>query len=218
MSHHRPPTTDDQDRALAARLRLGPADPAAGDGAAASALDRFRRAADTEGLVDVAWASVDSPVGPLVVAATRGGVVLLSWDLDASLERLAHHVSPRVLHAPGRLDDARRQLDEYFEHRRDHFDLPIDWALSRGFRREVLVELARVPFGRIVTYGELAARVGRPGASRAVGTAMATNPIAIVVPCHRVVQAGGRLGNYSGRDGVVTKRWLLEMEGATGYR
>lgn len=184
----------------------------------AAALDRFRRAALADGLVDVAWATVDSPVGPLVVAATDEGLVLLSWDLDASLERLAHEVSPRVLEAPARLDPVRRQLDEYFAHRRRRFDLPIDWTLTRGFRREVLHELATVPFGRIVTYGELAGRVGHPGASRAVGSAMATNPIAIVVPCHRVVQAGGRLGNYSGRDGVVTKRWLLEWEEASGYR
>lgn len=181
-------------------------------------LAPFRRAAAVEGLVDVAWSTVDSPVGPLVVAATDAGVVLVGWDTDAALDRLAAEVSPRVLEAPGRLDDARRQLDEYFALRRHTFDLSIDWTLSHGFRRDVLHELARVPFGRIVTYGELAARVGNPNASRAVGSAMASNPIAIVVPCHRVVQAGGRLGNYSGRDGVVTKRFLLELEGASGYR
>jgi methylated-DNA-[protein]-cysteine S-methyltransferase len=128
------------------------------------------------------------------------------------LERLAARVSPRVLHAPGRLDDARRQLDEYFAGHRRKFELGLDWSLSHGFRRDVLHELVRVPYGEVVTYGELAKRAEHPKAVRAVGSAMATNPLPIVVPCHRVLRAGGQLGNYGG--GVDMKRWLLTLEGA----
>jgi methylated-DNA-[protein]-cysteine S-methyltransferase len=130
------------------------------------------------------------------------------------LERLAQRISPRVLEHPKRLDDARRQLDDYFAHKRTSFDLPIDWSMSSGFRREVLRALAKVPYGQVVSYLTLAERVGNPKASRAVGSAMATNPIGIIVPCHRVLQTGGGLGGYSGRDGLVTKRYLLDLEGA----
>ena len=170
------------------------------------------RAAD-EGLVDVAWAGHDSPVGSLTLAATPAGVVCIAYEgREQALDDLASRISPRVLRAPERLDDLRRQLDEYFSGRRQGFDVTLDWRLSRGFRRAVLGELARVPYGETVSYKQLAERVGNPRAVRATGTAMATNPIPIVVPCHRVVRSGGALGQYGG--GVRAKQWLLRHEGA----
>ncbi len=188
----------------------------AGPRAAAADLERVaeeaRHRAVTEGAVDVGWARVDAPFGSLVVAGTEAGLVHLSFDdVDATLEWLADRLSPRVLAAPEWLDSVRRQLDEYFAGRRRQFDLAIDWALSRGFGLEALLELIRVPFGEVVTYGDLARLAGRPRAARAVGTAMAKNPIPIVVPCHRVVPAAGGLGGYGG--GVDTKRFLLGLEG-----
>jgi methylated-DNA-[protein]-cysteine S-methyltransferase len=200
-----PPTTD-----LEAALRTAPPDPAEVARAVRAAVER----ADAEGLVDVAWATVDSPIGPLLLAGTDAGLVKVGFGVeDAALEELAAHVSPRVLEAPQRLDEARRELDEYFAGRRQAFELPLDWRLSRGFRRTVLEHLyAEVPFGRTVSYLELASKSGNPKASRAVGTAMATNPLPIVVPCHRVLRTGGALGGYGG--GLDAKRHLLALEGA----
>jgi len=171
------------------------------------------RRADEEHLVDVAWATVDAPWGDLMVAATERGLVLVSFGVDdAAFEQLAERVSPRVLEAPARLDPVRRELDEYFAGTRHHFEVPLDWALSKGFRRDVLQHLYReVGFGQVVSYGELAQRVGRPNASRAVGSSMATNPVPIVVPCHRVLRTGGALGGYGG--GLDVKRYLLTLEG-----
>jgi methylated-DNA-[protein]-cysteine S-methyltransferase len=197
------PTSDQ----LEASLRGTATDPTAD---LAAALAR----AEAEELVDVAYATADSPIGPLLVAATPAGLVRLGFgteDNDDILYDLAHRVSPRVLEAPARLDEARRELDEYFEGRRDHFELPLDWQLSRGFRKTVLERLYDdVGYGRTVSYLELATMVGNPKASRAVGTAMATNPIPIVVPCHRVLRTGGQLGGYGG--GLQTKVRLLELE------
>ena len=170
--------------------------------------------ADAEGLVDVGYAQTDSPIGPLLVAATSDGLVRLAFEQegqDVVLADLAERISPRVLEMPARVDGIRRELDEYFEGRRDHFDLPLDWRLSSGFRRTVLETLyADVAFGRTVSYLELATMVGNPKASRAVGTAMATNPIPVVVPCHRVLRTGGQLGGYGG--GLPAKVCLLELE------
>ena len=170
--------------------------------------------ADAEGLVDVAYAVADSPIGRLLVAATDAGLVRLAFereDDDAILQDLATRIAPRVVASPKRLDEVRRELDEYFEGRRDHFEVPLDWRLSSGFRKTVLEHLcADVPYGRTVSYLELATIVGNPKASRAVGTAMATNPIPIVVPCHRVLRTGGSLGGYGG--GLETKVKLLALE------
>jgi methylated-DNA-[protein]-cysteine S-methyltransferase len=170
--------------------------------------------AEDEGLVDVAYARTDSPVGPLLVAVTPAGLVRVGFDREddeAVLDELAARVSPRVVRSARRTDEVRRELDEYFAGRRDHFDLPLDWRLARGFRRQVLERLhAEVPYGRTVSYLELATLVGNPKASRAVGTAMATNPIPIVVPCHRVLRSGGHLGGYGG--GLPAKRLLLALE------
>jgi methylated-DNA-[protein]-cysteine S-methyltransferase len=194
-------------KSLEAALRGAPTDPSAD---IAAALAR----AESEDLVDVAYTVTDSPIGPLLVAATPAGLVRLGFqteDQDHILDDLADRVSPRVLEAPARLDETRRELDEYFEGRRDHFDLSLDWQLSHGFRKTVLERLyADVGYGHTVSYLDLATMVGNPKASRAVGTAMATNPIPIVVPCHRVLRTGGNLGGYGG--GLPVKVKLLELE------
>jgi len=173
------------------------------------------RAAD-EGLLDVAYATLDSPVGELVVAATDRGLVRIGLPgepLDSVLAQLADGVSPRVLSYPRRLDEARRELDQYFAGRREHFELAVDWRLSHpGFYRRVLRETAKVPCGERITYGQAAKRAGSPRAFRAAGTALGANPVPIVVPCHRVVRTGGDIGNYGG--GPEMKRFLLELENA----
>ncbi|QGG95491.1 methylated-DNA--[protein]-cysteine S-methyltransferase [Actinomarinicola tropica] len=199
--------SDDRiDIELEARLRRAAQEAAPFD------LTRFVARALDEGLVDVAWARVDSPIGPLWVAGTDLGLLSVGFgDPDGGLDVIATRISPRILEAPGRLDEVRRELDEYFEGRRRHFDLPLDRRMSKGFRSEVLRVLERVDFGQTVSYLDLAERVGSPRAARAVGTAMATNPIPIVVPCHRVLRTGGHLGGYGG--GLDAKRWLLTHEG-----
>jgi methylated-DNA-[protein]-cysteine S-methyltransferase len=176
---------------------------------------RLADRAATEGLLDVAYATIDSPLGQLVVAATPRGLVRLAY-LDSSredevLDDLAARLSPRILEAPERLDEARRELDEYFERRRDGFDLPIDWSLSHGFTAEVLRQTARIGFGKTSTYAEVAGRAGSPRAVRAAGNALGANPIPVVVPCHRVLRTGGALGGYTG--GVERKEFLLRLEG-----
>ena len=179
-------------------------------------VDRLAARANQEGLVDVAYATVDTPLGTGLVAATPKGLVRVALPnerVENVLVQLAEGVSPRVLEFPTRLDEARRELDEYFEGRRDRFELPLDWRLSHpGFYRRVLRATARVPFGEVITYGEAADRAGNPRAFRAAGTALGSNPIPIVVPCHRVIRAGGEIGNYGG--GPQMKRFLLELEGA----
>jgi len=180
----------------------------------AALVDAALRRADAEGLVDVGWVVEDTPIGPLTLAATSAGVVRIGFGHEElMLDELASEVSPRVVHLPGRLDEVRRELEEYFAGRRRSFDVPVDRRLSRGYRRTVLEALSReVPYGQTVSYKELAERTGNPKASRAVGSAMATNPIPIVVPCHRVLRSGGALGGYGG--GLDTKVWLLRHEGA----
>ncbi|HEX2127672.1 MAG TPA: methylated-DNA--[protein]-cysteine S-methyltransferase [Solirubrobacterales bacterium] len=184
--------------------------------AAADAAQRLVRRAESERLVKVAYAGYDSPLGPGYVAATARGVVgvaLPGRSEDAFLTELAEGVSPRVLEAPGRLDEARRELDQYFAGTRTRFELPLDWSLvPPGFYGRVLRQTAKLPYGATSTYGEVAARAGNARAFRAAGTALATNPIPLVVPCHRVLRAGGVLGNYGG--GPEMKRFLLEHEGA----
>jgi methylated-DNA-[protein]-cysteine S-methyltransferase len=184
------------------------------DERAERAARAFAERAASEGLADVSYAVVDSPLGPLVAATTPRGLVRLAYDsrrLDHVLEGLAARVSPRVLEAPARLDSVRRQLDEYFEHRRDRFDLPLDWSLTTGFTQRVLRRTARIPYGDVLTYGEVAAAAGSPRGSRAAGNALGANPIPIVVPCHRVVAAGHRIGGYTG--GPERKEFLLGLEG-----
>jgi methylated-DNA-[protein]-cysteine S-methyltransferase len=176
--------------------------------------------AERDGLIDVAYAEVDSPFGKLLVARTDRGVVRLKLpggrdgliSPDEALEDLAANVSPRVLEAPGRLDAERRELEEYFEGNRHEFDVPVDWSLtSPGFRSRALHAVARIPYGRTKTYAEIAKSAGNPRAFRAAGTACGHNPIPLIVPCHRVVQSGGGIGNYGG--GPEMKRALLDLEG-----
>jgi methylated-DNA-[protein]-cysteine S-methyltransferase len=180
------------------------------------ALDRFATRAGEEGLLDVAYTTLDTPVGEVLVAATQKGVVRISYTdwfaPDATLEDLARRVSPRVLEAPARLDDLRRELDEYFAGERKRFDVGVDRALLGPFARKVLGRTARIPYGKVSTYSEVAAAAGSPRASRAAGNALARNPIPIVIPCHRVLRAGGGLGGYAG--GLERKTTLLELEGA----
>jgi methylated-DNA-[protein]-cysteine S-methyltransferase len=175
---------------------------------------RLAAAAEAEGILDVAYRTMDTPVGPLLLAATEQGLVRVAYPNqghDAVLQALADRVSPRVLHAPGRLDPVARQLDDYFAGRRQRFDVPLDWRLSTGFRSTVLHHLAiDVDYGHTASYAALAALAGNPKAVRAVGTACATNPLPVVVPCHRVVRSDGAIGNYAG--GVEAKRTLLELE------
>ena len=172
-----------------------------------------RRAAD-EGLLDVALGVADSPLGPLTVMVTPRGLVRLSYPgegIEAQLDVIAERISPRILEAQERTDAVRRQLDEYFAGRRHDFDVPIDWRLVRGFAGEVLRATARIPFGEVSSYGAVASRAGSPNAYRAAGNALGSNPIPIVVPCHRVLHAGGGLGGYTG--GLERKRYLLGLEG-----
>jgi methylated-DNA-[protein]-cysteine S-methyltransferase len=175
----------------------------------------FSDAAFSAGLLDVAYATLDSPVGPLLVATTPRGLVRIAYvdhaDQDAVLEHLATHVSPRIMAAARRLDEPRRELEEYFAGARRSFDLPVDWRLTRGFARRVLQATARIPFGATATYKQMAAQAGSPRASRAAGNALGSNPIPIVVPCHRILHSGGGLGGYTG--GLEKKRVLLEVEG-----
>jgi methylated-DNA-[protein]-cysteine S-methyltransferase len=183
------------------------------------ALDDLRatlaRRAEEEGLLDVAYRTLDSPVGPLLLAATPEGLVRVAFqteDVDSVLSELAAQVSPRVLLAPERLDAVASELEEYFAGRRHAFDVRVDLRLARGFRRAVLERLTQVPYARTVSYAELAARAGSPRAVRAVGTACALNPVPLVVPCHRVVRSDGAPGSYRG--GAEVKRRLLAMEAA----
>lgn len=178
-------------------------------------LEQFAQHAADDGLLDVAYATIDSPFGPLLVATTPRGLVKISfpvaYDTDETLRELAAQISPRVLEAPARLDDVRRQLDLYFEGRLREFDLALDWQLSKGFRRRALRAIDHIPYGRTRSYTQIARSAGNERAVRAAGTACGSNPIPIVVPCHRVLRSGGALGGYGG--GLPMKEALLAMEG-----
>ncbi len=176
---------------------------------------RLAERAQSDGILDIAYRTLDTPLGLLLLAATPAGLVRVAYlreDHDLVLAQLASRISPRVLLAPGRLDPAAGQLDEYFAGRRRRFDLTIDLQLAHGFRRRVLPRLADIAYGTTATYAAVAAATGSPKAVRAVGTACATNPLPVVMPCHRVVRSDGALGNYVG--GADAKRTLLDLEGA----
>jgi len=200
--------TDDIERRLADGARAGPA----------LDLDRLRaalarRAAD-DGLLDVAHGTYDSPLGTLTVIVTPRGLVRLSYPgegIATQLDELADRVSPRILEAPERTDPVRRQLDEYFDGARRAFDVPIDWRLVRGLAGDVLRATARIPFGSVSSYRQIAEEAGSPRAYRAAGNALGSNPVPIVVPCHRVLHVSGGLGGYTG--GLDRKRFLLRLEG-----
>ena len=189
--------------------------PAPEPGTLARLHRQLEEASEREGLLDVAYRTVDSPVGPLLLAATPRGLVRVAYDTedhDRVLETLAGRLSPRVLRAPKRLDTAARELEEYFGGQRRAFDLPLDQSLSHGFRLLVQQNLPSIGYGQTRSYRQVAELVGNPKAVRAVGTACATNPLPVVVPCHRVVKADGTPGAYAG--GPEAKLTLLTLEAA----
>ena len=195
---------------ILSRARRAPVGEAAAQGAA-----RFVKAAEKENLVDVVFARVDSPFGELLVASTPKGVVQLSlhgYDQNETLEELARKVSPRMFESPKRLDAVRKQLDEYFAGKRRSFDVGLDWQLSHGFALRVLKATARIPYGAVSSYREMAQKAGNVRATRAAGNALGGNAIPVIVPCHRVLRTGGGLGGYGG--GLPMKEALLQMEGA----
>jgi methylated-DNA-[protein]-cysteine S-methyltransferase len=176
---------------------------------------RLAERADDTGVLDIAYRTLDSPVGTLLVAATSTGLLRVAYEregLNSVLEVLAMKLSPRILAAPARLDAVARQLEEYFDHRREQFELPLDLSLASGFRRQVLAYLPAIEYGHTSSYAAVAAAVRSPGAVRAVGSACASNPLPLVIPCHRVVRSDGGIGGYLG--GSEVKRQLLELEAA----
>lgn len=176
---------------------------------------QLEQAAERDDLLDVAYTTIDSPVGKLLLAATPRGLVRVAYDIedhDRVLDTLAQKLSPRILRAPKRLDTAARELDEYFAKRRQVFDLQLDLSLSKGFRQLVQKHLPEIGYGQTRNYRQVAELVGNPKAVRAVGTACATNPLPVVVPCHRVLRTDGKLGGYIG--GLATKTALLNLEAA----
>jgi methylated-DNA-[protein]-cysteine S-methyltransferase len=183
--------------------------------ASADLARRFSEAAIASGDAAVAFATLDTPVGTASVATTDRGIVsvgLPNQPLDNFVERLSAEISPRVVEAPVKLDVARRELTEFFNGDRREFGLALDWTLvPGGFYGRVLRATARLHYGEVMTYGDVAREAGNPGAHRAAGTALGINPLPIVVPCHRIIRAGGVVGNYGG--GPELKRWLLELEG-----
>jgi len=182
-------------------------------------INALRGRAAEEGLLDVAYATADSPFGTLLLARTKRGLVrvgLPNQDADELLADLADRVSPRVLEAPAELDEVRRELDLYFDGKLDHFSLPLDWRLSGGFRQRVLRAIDRIPYGQTRSYTEMARKAGNERAVRAAGSACGSNPIPLVVPCHRVLRTGGALGGYGG--GLPMKQALLELEGVLDGR
>jgi methylated-DNA-[protein]-cysteine S-methyltransferase len=177
-------------------------------------LDRFLQRAERAELDDVTYEVADSPLGPLLVALTRRGLTRLNYPdapIEVLLEELAEEVSPRIIRGTKRSDDVRRQLDEYFSGKRTDFDVPIDWRFARGFAGRVLRTTAKIPFGRVSTYTQVATKAGSPRAYRAAGNALGSNPMPIIVPCHRVLHTSGGLGGYTG--GLHRKEFLLRLEG-----
>jgi len=195
-------------------LRRGPGEQGAQTDARAASQRLVARML-SEDLADVTYASVDSPFGAMHAAVTHKGLVRLAFpeeDPESMLEQLARRISPRILSAPARLDPLRRELEEYFQGRRRRFEVPLDWSLIGPFARRVLRRTADIPYGGSLSYAEVAAEAGSPRGARAAGNALGSNPIPILIPCHRVLRAGGALGGYGG--GLQRKRLLLELEGA----
>ena len=200
---------------LEQQLRAAPAAELDRRGLAAALAQRAGKAS----LLDVAYAEIDSPIGELIVFVTPRGLLRIKYadePIEGVLADVAARVSPRILRAPARTDEARHELEAYFGLRRRAFNLPIDWSLVHGFAGRILRNTARIPFGDVRSYGQLAVAAGSPRAARAVGNALGSNPIPIVVPCHRVLHADGGLGGYSG--GLDRKRYLLALEGSLPTR
>jgi methylated-DNA-[protein]-cysteine S-methyltransferase len=197
-------TDDLEQRLVSAGAQLAPRPP------------DFPTAAAAAGMLDVAYATTDSPLGPLLLASTEQGLLRVAYldfaNRDTVLQSLAERVSPRMLEAPRRLDGPRRELDDYFAGRLREFDLPLDRRLMSDFMQRVLSATATIPFGSVSTYGAIAREAGSPRGSRAAGNALGSNPMPIVIPCHRVLHADGGIGGYTG--GLDRKRTLLELESA----
>jgi methylated-DNA-[protein]-cysteine S-methyltransferase len=175
--------------------------------------DRFVERAQAKRLIDVAVTTMDSPIGTLLLMATPKGLVRIAFESenrDEVLGEVAEQLSPRILEAPRRLDPVRRELEKYFEGKLHDFDVPLDWSLTGEFARRVLRRTARIPYGSVASYGDVAVGVGTPRGARAVGNALGSNPIPVIVPCHRVVRTGGAIGGYGG--GLTRKRFLLALE------
>lgn len=187
---------------------------AADDAMLLRSVELFRARAEQEGLIEVAFSTMDTPIGTLLLAATHAGLVRVAFaeEVEDALVELSATLSPRLLEMPGRLHDAHEQLDRYFSKTLTEFDLDLDLAMLTPFSRRVLDGTAAIRYGSYETYSEVAAGIGSPRAARAVGNAVAANPIPVVIPCHRVLRAGGVIGKYGG--GVDRKRFLLELEGA----
>jgi methylated-DNA-[protein]-cysteine S-methyltransferase len=210
VNHHH---DDGDDEEMARTLRA-----ALQSGQDAFAPPPIADAAAAAGLLDVAYARLDSPVGTLVLASTPQGLARVAYvdegQEDAIIEEIAARLSPRMLSAPRRLDEPRRELDEYFAGRRRAFDLTLDLRLLSDFTRRILSATAEIPYGEVSTYKAVAAAAGSPRGSRAAGNALGSNPLPIVLPCHRVLHSGGGLGGYTG--GLARKRVLLGIEGRPG--
>jgi methylated-DNA-[protein]-cysteine S-methyltransferase len=175
--------------------------------------DRFVERAQAKRVIDVAVATMDSPIGTLLLMATPKGLVRIAFESenrDEVLGEVAEQLSPRILEAPRSLDPVRRELEKYFEGKLHDFDVPLDWSLAGEFARRVLRRTARIPYGSVASYGDVAVGVGTPRGARAVGNALGSNPIPVIVPCHRVVRTGGAIGGYGG--GLTRKRFLLALE------
>jgi methylated-DNA-[protein]-cysteine S-methyltransferase len=205
---------------LEQRLRIA-AGPLAGGTTTARTLPDVGPALEASGHADVVFAVEPSPLGDLLLAATPRGLVCVHYisgdgDVEAVLERIAARLTPRIVAGRRRLEPTRRELDEFFTGTRTRFDVPLDWGLvKQGFTRAVLRQTARIPFGETISYAGIAGRAGNERAFRAAGTALGSNPLPIVIPCHRVLQTGGGLGGYAG--GLEVKRALLRIEGALDY-
>jgi methylated-DNA-[protein]-cysteine S-methyltransferase len=207
--------TSKTEDAIGRALRAGPGPQRAEAAAAAAAGERLLRRIAAEDLADVSYAPVDSPFGTLHAAITARGLVRLAFPEEqepAMVEQLARRISPRVVRRPQPLEELERELDEYFSGRRRSFSLKLDWRLIGPFATRVLTRTSEIPYGGHSSYGEIAAEAGSPRGARAAGNALGSNPIPIVIPCHRVLHAGGGLGGYGG--GLDRKRFLLELEGA----
>ena len=194
-------------------LRRGAPDVENASPAAAAAAVQVSERAVAEGFADISYAPVDSPFGTLHAALTKRGLVRIAFpeeSIDSVLERLARRLSPRIVEAPASLDAVKRELEEYFAGRRLTFEIPLDWSLIGPFGRRVLHATYEIPYGGVLSYAEVAAEAGSPRGSRAAGNALGSNPIPIVIPCHRVLRSGGALGGYAG--GLERKRFLLELE------
>lgn len=206
-------STDPIEPTIDALADLLAPDPAVDEATMTRLHGRLAAAAEADGLLDVAYRTLDTPVGSLLLAATEEGLVRVAFaseDHERVLERIAREISPRILAAPARLDRVARELDEYFERGRRTFDVPLDLRLTHGFRRVVVQYLPDIAYGKTASYAAVAAAAGSPRAVRAVGTACATNPLPVIVPCHRVVRSDGSLGQYAG--GPAVKAALLGLE------